>query len=85
MDSIVTDMLQWPHRIVVPIGGIAVDTSELELRPQGKLTADGSSSPSSRKEHPPLLKRVHSSRKAFVPAMGNGAEIRTCTFKRCKA
>ncbi|KAI7994893.1 Synaptotagmin-4 [Camellia lanceoleosa] len=38
MDSIVTDMLQWPHRIVVPIGGIAVDTSELELRPQGKLT-----------------------------------------------
>ncbi|GMP43078.1 hypothetical protein CsSME_00012586 [Camellia sinensis var. sinensis] len=38
VDSIVTDMLQWPHRIVVPIGGIAVDTSELELRPQGKLT-----------------------------------------------
>ncbi|KAL3651558.1 hypothetical protein CASFOL_004560 [Castilleja foliolosa] len=23
--SIVTDMLQWPHRIVVPIGGIPVD------------------------------------------------------------
>ncbi|XP_028088147.1 synaptotagmin-4-like isoform X1 [Camellia sinensis] len=31
-------LIQWPHRIVVPIGGIAVDTSELELRPQGKLT-----------------------------------------------
>ncbi|XP_050237770.1 calcium-dependent lipid-binding protein isoform X2 [Mercurialis annua] len=36
--SIVTDMLQWPHRIVVPIGGIPVDMSELELKPQGKLT-----------------------------------------------
>ncbi|XP_031399262.1 synaptotagmin-4-like isoform X2 [Punica granatum] len=36
--SIVTDMLQWPHRIVVPIGGIPVDTSDLELKPQGKLT-----------------------------------------------
>ncbi|MCI00755.1 synaptotagmin-4-like, partial [Trifolium medium] len=24
--SIVTDMLQWPHRIVVPLGGIPVDT-----------------------------------------------------------
>ncbi|KAF9687752.1 hypothetical protein SADUNF_Sadunf02G0125600 [Salix dunnii] len=75
--SIVTDMLQWPHRIVVPLGGIPVDISimwtnetylpgmrqmkwdseeakeavtefgvwdlllalsELELRPQGKLT-----------------------------------------------
>ncbi|KAI4354933.1 hypothetical protein L6164_003756 [Bauhinia variegata] len=38
MNSIVTDMLQWPHRIVVPIGGIPVDLSELELKPQGKLT-----------------------------------------------
>ncbi|KAI5647331.1 hypothetical protein M9H77_33336 [Catharanthus roseus] len=38
VDSIVTDTLQWPHRIVVPIGGIPVDTSELELKPQGKLT-----------------------------------------------
>ncbi|XP_024450430.1 calcium-dependent lipid-binding protein isoform X2 [Populus trichocarpa] len=38
VNSIVTDMLQWPHRIVVPIGGIPVDISELELRPQGKLT-----------------------------------------------
>ncbi|KAA8515960.1 hypothetical protein F0562_019139 [Nyssa sinensis] len=37
VNSIVTDMLQWPHRIVVPIG-IPVDTSELELKPQGKLT-----------------------------------------------
>ncbi|KAL2460755.1 Calcium-dependent lipid-binding (CaLB domain) family protein [Abeliophyllum distichum] len=36
--SIITDMLQWPHRIVVPIGGTPVDTSELELKPQGKLT-----------------------------------------------
>ncbi|KAL0339380.1 UNVERIFIED_CONTAM: Synaptotagmin-5 [Sesamum angustifolium] len=36
--SIVTDMLQWPHRIVVPIGGIPVDTSDLELKPVGKLT-----------------------------------------------
>lgn len=25
MNTIVTDMLQWPHRIVVPIGGIPVD------------------------------------------------------------
>ncbi|CAA0842644.1 Calcium-dependent lipid-binding (CaLB domain) family protein [Striga hermonthica] len=38
VDTIVTDMLQWPHRIVVPIGGIPVDTSELELKPVGKLT-----------------------------------------------
>lgn len=38
VNSIVTDMLQWPHRIVVPIGGLPVDTSELELKPQGKLT-----------------------------------------------
>ncbi|CAI9278049.1 unnamed protein product [Lactuca saligna] len=35
--SIITDMLQWPHRIVVPLGGIPVDTSDLELKPQGKL------------------------------------------------
>ncbi|OIW03126.1 hypothetical protein TanjilG_07278 [Lupinus angustifolius] len=38
VNTIVTDMLQWPHRIVVPLGGIPVDTSELELKPQGKLT-----------------------------------------------
>ncbi|KAK4483431.1 hypothetical protein RD792_010618 [Penstemon davidsonii] len=38
VNSIVTDMLQWPHRIVVPIGGTPVDTSELELKPVGKLT-----------------------------------------------
>ncbi|XP_010053878.2 synaptotagmin-4 [Eucalyptus grandis] len=37
VNSIVTDMLQWPHRIVVPIGGIPVDTSDLELKPQGKI------------------------------------------------
>nr|GEX92991.1 calcium-dependent lipid-binding (CaLB domain) family protein [Tanacetum cinerariifolium] len=35
--SIITDMLQWPHRIVVPLGGVPVDTSDLELKPQGKL------------------------------------------------
>ncbi|KAL1828540.1 hypothetical protein DCAR_0207774 [Daucus carota subsp. sativus] len=38
VNTIVTDMLQWPHRIVVPIGGVPVDTSDLELKPQGKLT-----------------------------------------------
>ncbi|MED6196201.1 hypothetical protein PIB30_045168 [Stylosanthes scabra] len=38
VNSIVTDMLQWPHRIVVPLGGIPFDASELELKPQGKLT-----------------------------------------------
>ncbi|XP_027354202.1 synaptotagmin-4-like isoform X3 [Abrus precatorius] len=38
--TIVTDMLQWPHRIVVPLGGIPVDTSELELKPQGRLTVN---------------------------------------------
>ncbi|XP_023549081.1 synaptotagmin-4-like [Cucurbita pepo subsp. pepo] len=38
VNTIVTDMLKWPHRIVVPIGGIPVDLSELELKPQGKLT-----------------------------------------------
>lgn len=37
VNTIVTDMLKWPHRIVVPIGGIPVDLSELELKPQGKL------------------------------------------------
>ncbi|KAG6478426.1 calcium-dependent lipid-binding protein-like [Zingiber officinale] len=36
--TIVTDMLEWPHRIVVPLGGVDVDVSELELKPQGKLT-----------------------------------------------
>lgn len=38
VNTIVTDMLQWPHRIVVPIGGIPVDLSDLELKPQGMLT-----------------------------------------------
>ncbi|KAM6584936.1 hypothetical protein CsatB_011938 [Cannabis sativa] len=38
VNTIVTDMLQWPHRIVVPIGGLPVDTSDLELKPQGKLS-----------------------------------------------
>ncbi|KAK8718375.1 hypothetical protein V6N13_045611 [Hibiscus sabdariffa] len=37
VESIVTDTLQWPHRIVVPVG-TEVDTSELELKPEGKLT-----------------------------------------------
>ncbi|KAJ0971055.1 hypothetical protein J5N97_019014 [Dioscorea zingiberensis] len=36
--SIISDQLQWPHRIVVPLGGQAVDISELELKPQGKLS-----------------------------------------------
>ncbi|KAF5761466.1 putative C2 domain, calcium-dependent lipid-binding transcriptional regulator, plant [Helianthus annuus] len=36
--TIVTDMLQWPHRIVVPIGGLNVDTSDLELKPQGLVS-----------------------------------------------
>ncbi|XP_071706268.1 calcium-dependent lipid-binding protein-like [Rutidosis leptorrhynchoides] len=38
VNTIVTDMLQWPHRIVVPIGGVGVDTSDLELKPQGQVT-----------------------------------------------
>ncbi|KAA0040010.1 hypothetical protein IC582_027494 [Cucumis melo] len=38
VNTIVTDMLKWPHRIVLQIGGIPVDISELELKPQGKLT-----------------------------------------------
>ncbi|KHN30814.1 Synaptotagmin-1 [Glycine soja] len=37
VNSIVTHMLQWPHRIVVQLGGIPIDTSELELKSQGKL------------------------------------------------
>ncbi|KAK4744866.1 hypothetical protein SAY87_011178 [Trapa incisa] len=37
VNTIITDMLLWPHRVVVPLGGIPVDTSELELKPQGKL------------------------------------------------
>ncbi|XP_051139578.1 calcium-dependent lipid-binding protein-like [Andrographis paniculata] len=38
VNTIVTDMLQWPQRIVVPIGGIPVDLSEFQLKPVGKLT-----------------------------------------------
>ncbi|KAI3917707.1 hypothetical protein MKW98_021469 [Papaver atlanticum] len=38
VNSIITDMLQWPHRIVVPLGGVDVDVSELELKPQGNLS-----------------------------------------------
>ncbi|KAL6645909.1 hypothetical protein ACP70R_017517 [Stipagrostis hirtigluma subsp. patula] len=38
VSSLITDMLQWPHRIVVPLGGVDVDISDLELMPQGKLT-----------------------------------------------
>ncbi|KAI5013508.1 hypothetical protein ZWY2020_035578 [Hordeum vulgare] len=37
VNSIVNDMLQWPHRVVVPLG-VNVDTSELELKPEGKLS-----------------------------------------------
>ncbi|EEE55638.1 hypothetical protein OsJ_04001 [Oryza sativa Japonica Group] len=36
--SLIADMLQWPHRIVVPLGGVDVDVSDLELKPHGKLT-----------------------------------------------
>ncbi|ONL96018.1 synaptotagmin-5 [Zea mays] len=36
--SLITDMLQWPHRIIVPLGGVDVDVSDLELKPHGKLT-----------------------------------------------
>ncbi|KAJ3682631.1 hypothetical protein LUZ60_015204 [Juncus effusus] len=36
--SIILDMLLWPHRVVVPLGGLNVDISELELKPQGRLT-----------------------------------------------
>ncbi|XP_072957592.1 calcium-dependent lipid-binding protein-like [Typha angustifolia] len=37
VSSIISDMLLWPHRIVVPLGGVDVDTSELELKPQGRI------------------------------------------------
>ncbi|CAI8607374.1 unnamed protein product [Vicia faba] len=37
VNAIVNDTLKWPHRIVVPLGGIPVDISELELKPQGRL------------------------------------------------
>ncbi|KAK1651697.1 hypothetical protein QYE76_069502 [Lolium multiflorum] len=36
--SLITDMLQWPHRIVIPLGGVDVDISDLELKPQGRVT-----------------------------------------------
>ncbi|KAH0456872.1 hypothetical protein IEQ34_014779 [Dendrobium chrysotoxum] len=35
--SIVSDQLEWPHRIVVPLGGVDVDISDLELKPQGRI------------------------------------------------
>ncbi|MCL7043021.1 hypothetical protein MKW94_001272 [Papaver nudicaule] len=38
VNSVVTDMLQWPRRIVIPICGMPVDTSDLELKPRGKLS-----------------------------------------------
>ncbi|TQD94789.1 hypothetical protein C1H46_019582 [Malus baccata] len=39
VESIVIDMLQWPHRIVVPNGGVPVDTSEVVvyIRPMFKV------------------------------------------------
>ncbi|XP_078152236.1 calcium-dependent lipid-binding protein-like [Carex rostrata] len=37
VNSIISDMLLWPHRIVVPLGGVNVDISDLELKPEGKL------------------------------------------------
>jgi hypothetical protein len=36
--SIVNDMLQWTHRFVVPLD-VNVDTSELDLKREGKLDA----------------------------------------------
>lgn len=38
VQSIVSDQLEWPHRIVVPLGGVDVDISELELKPQGRIS-----------------------------------------------
>ncbi|EER96263.1 hypothetical protein BDA96_02G119700 [Sorghum bicolor] len=37
VNSIVSDMLLWPHRHVVKLG-VNVDTSDLELKPQGRLS-----------------------------------------------
>lgn len=37
VNSIVSDMLLWPHRHVVKLG-VDVDTSDLELKPQGRLS-----------------------------------------------
>ncbi|KAF8655140.1 hypothetical protein HU200_041131 [Digitaria exilis] len=37
VNSIVSDMLQWPHRLVIPLG-VNADTSDLELKPQGRLS-----------------------------------------------
>lgn len=31
VNTIVTDMLEWPHRIVVPIGGVPVDNRYLQF------------------------------------------------------
>ncbi|EYU25709.1 hypothetical protein MIMGU_mgv1a024653mg, partial [Erythranthe guttata] len=45
VNSIVTDMLQWPHRIVVPIVNKKLYCSDLELKPVGKLTLVGKSDP----------------------------------------
>lgn len=38
VETVVTDTLQWPHRIVVPLANPPVDLSDLELKLQGKLT-----------------------------------------------
>ncbi|KAJ7546329.1 hypothetical protein O6H91_08G035800 [Diphasiastrum complanatum] len=38
VENILVDTLQWPHRIVVPIGGLPIDLSELELKLEGRLT-----------------------------------------------
>ncbi|KAK8944946.1 Synaptotagmin-4 [Platanthera zijinensis] len=38
VQTIVSDQLEWPHRIVVPLGGVDVDISELELKPQGRIS-----------------------------------------------
>ncbi|KAI5084727.1 hypothetical protein GOP47_0000896 [Adiantum capillus-veneris] len=37
VESVVSDTLQWPHRIVIPIAQPPVDLSDLELKLQGSL------------------------------------------------
>ncbi|XP_002985728.2 synaptotagmin-5 [Selaginella moellendorffii] len=38
VEDAITDQLEWPHRRVIPIGGLPVDISDLELKLQGRLT-----------------------------------------------
>ncbi|KMZ76118.1 putative Calcium lipid binding protein [Zostera marina] len=37
VNSIVSDTLEWPQRIIIPFGEVPIDTSDLELKPQGML------------------------------------------------